>query len=90
MTGPEEAERWASIRGRLALVRDERPQPGRDDKVLTEWNAMYASALAERGETLLKLGMGEAGAESVRLAARISPELGPQLSQMLSGYRAQR
>ncbi len=51
---------------------------------------IYASALAERGETLLKLGMGEAGAESVRLAARISPELGPQLSQMLSGYRAQR
>jgi uncharacterized protein len=31
----------------LLAARRARPQPARDDKVLTEWNAMFAAALAE-------------------------------------------
>jgi uncharacterized protein len=34
-------------RVRLAAVRSERVQPARDEKVLTEWNAMAAATLAE-------------------------------------------
>jgi uncharacterized protein len=41
--------------------RTQRPRPGLDDKVLTEWNAMYASSLAEAATAL---GRDDWGAEA--------------------------
>ena len=35
------------VRSRLENVRAERPRPGLDDKVLTEWNALFLTTLAE-------------------------------------------
>ena len=44
LVGPETVERGRSL---LFEALSSRVRPGLDDKVLTEWNAMYGSALAE-------------------------------------------
>ncbi|MCU1452879.1 MAG: hypothetical protein JWN46_1025 [Acidimicrobiales bacterium] len=44
-----EPELVADARRRLLAVRDDRVRPGLDDKVLTEWNALMLSTLAEAG-----------------------------------------
>jgi len=47
---------------------------------------IYAAALAESGESFLKMGYREAGVRDLELAARISPESKPQIMQLLSSY----
>ncbi len=49
--GQDEASRawWESVRARLLTARGNRAQPGRDDKVVTAWNALLVSALARAG-----------------------------------------
>jgi len=46
---PDDAERYARVCDRLREVRAQRPQPGRDDKVVTAWNGLAVAALAEAG-----------------------------------------
>ncbi len=40
---------WDRVRARLLEARNKRAQPGRDDKVVTAWNALLVSALARAG-----------------------------------------
>jgi uncharacterized protein YyaL (SSP411 family) len=44
---PEVAQRWQRVRARLRAVRDQRPQPARDDKVVAAWNGLAVTALVE-------------------------------------------
>ncbi|UQX89487.1 thioredoxin domain-containing protein [Jatrophihabitans telluris] len=49
---PGDPDRFATIRRRLALAREDRPQPARDDKVVTAWNGLAIAGLAEAGALL--------------------------------------
>ena len=49
---PDDAERYARVCARLREVRAQRPQPGRDDKVVAAWNGLAIAALAEVGVLL--------------------------------------
>ncbi|MBL8926443.1 MAG: thioredoxin domain-containing protein [Pseudonocardia sp.] len=49
---PDDPARWRRIRCTLLGARNRRPQPARDDKVVTAWNAMAVLALAEAGGAL--------------------------------------
>ena len=48
----EDREQYEAIRTRLRQVREARPQPGRDDKVVAAWNGLAIAALAEAGVLL--------------------------------------
>ncbi|TFV72600.1 thioredoxin domain-containing protein, partial [Blastococcus sp. CT_GayMR19] len=64
---PDDAARLESVRARLLAARAERPQPERDDKVVTAWNGLAIAALAEHGVL--------AGSEVSVTAARGAAEL---------------
>ena len=53
-TEPDDTLWWDGIRDRLLAARDLRPQPARDDKVVTGWNGLAIAALSEAGVLLGK------------------------------------
>ncbi len=57
---PDDAERLDRIRGALLAARLKRAQPGRDDKVVTAWNGLAITALAEASVALGDPGLAQA------------------------------
>ncbi len=49
---PDDAERFEAVRTVLRAARSTRPQPGRDDKVVTAWNGLAITGLAEASVAL--------------------------------------
>src|SRR5689334_17431524 len=64
---PDDAARLAGVKQRLFAARAQRPQPARDDKVVTAWNGLAIAALAEHGVLT--------GAPDSLVAARRAAEL---------------
>ena len=46
---PDDPQRWERVRAPLLEARNLRPQPLRDDKVVTAWNGLAIAALAQAG-----------------------------------------
>ena len=52
-------ERWRDTRDTLREARERRPQPGRDDKVVAEWNGLAITALAHFASVADALAAGD-------------------------------
>ncbi|MCB1027829.1 MAG: thioredoxin domain-containing protein, partial [Microthrixaceae bacterium] len=52
------------VRRRLLRIRRNRPQPGLDDKVLVEWNALIIASLAEAAAAMDRPDWGEAAGDA--------------------------
>jgi uncharacterized protein YyaL (SSP411 family) len=57
---PDDPQRFERVRTALLAARLTRPQPGRDDKVVTSWNGLAITALAEASVALQAPELGEA------------------------------
>jgi uncharacterized protein YyaL (SSP411 family) len=68
---PDDPGRFASVRERLGAARARRPQPARDDKVVTAWNGLAIAALAEHGVLTGTAGSVEAARRAAELLADV-------------------
>ena len=63
--------RLAHVKARLLAVRDERPRPGRDDKVVAAWNGLVISGLCDAGLLLGEQEYVDAAVAAGELLARL-------------------
>ncbi|MGP4003235.1 thioredoxin domain-containing protein [Streptomyces sp. 8N706] len=59
------------IRERLLAAREERPRPGRDDKIVAAWNGLAVAALAETGAYFDRPDLVEAALDAADLLVRV-------------------
>ncbi|MFE8939306.1 thioredoxin domain-containing protein [Streptomyces sp. NPDC007872] len=86
--GVADAERIASIADRLRAARDERPRPGRDDKVVAAWNGLAIAALAETGALFDRPDLVERATEAADLLVRVHMNEGARLARTSKDGRA--
>ncbi|MFF2066276.1 thioredoxin domain-containing protein [Streptomyces sp. NPDC058200] len=65
------AGRAESVRQRLLAAREERPRPGRDDKIVAAWNGLAIAALAETGAYFDRPDLVERATEAADLLVRV-------------------
>lgn len=82
---PEDAERFERARATLRAARDRRPQPDRDDKVVTAWNGMAITALCEAAHALDRREWFEAAYEVARKLLDLHVVSGRVLRASLGG-----
>ncbi|WP_030623251.1 thioredoxin domain-containing protein [Streptomyces sclerotialus] len=69
--GLQDAGRIAAIKERLLAAREERPRPGRDDKVVAAWNGLAIAALAETGAYFDRPDLVQAATDAADLLVRV-------------------
>ncbi|MGP3985005.1 thioredoxin domain-containing protein [Streptomyces sp. KR80] len=79
--GRDEGARIESIRRRLLAAREERPRPGRDDKIVTAWNGLVIAALAECGAYFERPDLVEAALDAADLLVRVHMDPSGRLSR---------
>ncbi|WP_028926757.1 thioredoxin domain-containing protein [Pseudonocardia acaciae] len=67
LADPDDPARWERVRATLLAARTQRPQPARDDKVVTAWNGLAIAALAEAGGALGRPDWVDAAASAASL-----------------------
>ena len=68
---PDDPQRWDRVRVALLDARNSRPQPARDDKVVTAWNGLAILALAEAGTAFGRPEWIAAAVEAADLLLRL-------------------
>jgi uncharacterized protein YyaL (SSP411 family) len=63
---PDDASRYERVRTALLAARSTRPQPGRDDKVVTAWNGLAITALVEAAVALDRAELLDAATDCAR------------------------
>jgi uncharacterized protein YyaL (SSP411 family) len=85
LTPPEDRDRWERVRSALLAARAKRPQPGRDDKVVTAWNGIAIAALAEAGSLFAEPRWVEAAQRAAELLLDLHIEDGRLLRTSRDG-----
>ena len=88
---PEEAARTTleGAREKLFRARERRVRPGRDDKILTDWNGLMIAAMAKGAQVLDRPDWAEAAAEAARFVlARLRDKRGRLLHRYREGEAA--
>ncbi|MEH6375988.1 thioredoxin domain-containing protein, partial [Streptomyces sp. KLMMK] len=65
-----DAGKLDSVRRRLLAAREQRPRPGRDDKVVAAWNGLAVAALAETGAYFDRPDLVQAATDAADLLVR--------------------
>ena len=88
---PEEAARETleGAREKLFRARERRVRPGKDDKILTDWNGLMIAAMAKGAQVLDRPDWAEAAAEAARFVlARLRDKRGRLLHRYREGEAA--
>ena len=76
----------SEIRQLLLEIRETRPQPRRDEKILTDWNGMIISALARSSQILQNDEMGQAAEIAYQfIKSKLSPASGKLFHRYYEG-----
>ncbi|GLW97620.1 thioredoxin domain-containing protein [Microtetraspora sp. NBRC 16547] len=85
LADPDDRARLDRVRTALLAAREERPRPGRDDKVVAAWNGLAIAALAETGALFERPDLVEAATAAAGLLARLHMDGGRLLRTSRDG-----